>query len=77
MRPSCADSLEMIASPLHELRVQFHLELAKCEVDQDYLAKANNAASIDALILLIMQASADVKKALLLDYVTPVKATQG
>ena len=50
---SAARALEVISSPLHRLRVQLHLEAAKCDAAEDSLIKA----------------SQEVQKALALDYV--------
>ena len=52
---SCAKALEDIRSPLHELRVQLHLEVTRCDVADDLYA----AAAIQ------------VKKGLDLDYAVP------
>lgn len=49
---TCCSALHAIQSPLTLLRVQFHLEMAKCEVDSEFLEKA----------------SQQVKAALALDY---------
>ena len=70
MLRSVSDALEGIASPLHQLRVQFHLELAKAEVDSDFLAKVHFRFSAIAnhACVLLQQASADLDKAALLDY---------
>jgi hypothetical protein len=50
---SAARALEVLMSPLHKLRVQLHLEAAKCDVAEDSLIKA----------------SQEVHKALSLDYI--------
>ncbi|KAK9813259.1 hypothetical protein WJX72_011566 [[Myrmecia] bisecta] len=49
---AAAQALAAIASPLHRLRAQLHLEVAKGDMAEDMLAKASN----------------EVKKALALDY---------
>lgn len=38
---SAARALEVISSPLHRLRVQLHLEAAKCDAAEDSLIKAS------------------------------------
>jgi hypothetical protein len=37
---SCAKALEDIRSPLHELRAQIHLEVARCDIADDLYAAA-------------------------------------
>lgn len=74
---SCADALEAVGSQLHQLRVQFHLELAKGEVDADFLAKVCFSPSLLSLVgqmlgCPVMQASADLDKAISLDYTIPL-----
>jgi hypothetical protein len=56
-KPFCtaAGMLEKLNSPLHELRIMLHLEMAKHEITEDFLAKAEtNLAkcwSLDSTIL--------------------------
>lgn len=41
---SAARALEVISSPLHRLRVQLHLEAAKCDAAEDSLIKVGGTA---------------------------------
>ena len=58
-----ANSLEELDSPMKSLRAKLHFEVAKCEISQDFLAKA----------------SAQINKALALDYglITAAMETEG
>ena len=73
---SAARALEVVASPLHRLRAQLHLEAAKCDAAEDSLIKVRGLIArtecreiADPFSCQLSQASQEVQKALALDYV--------